>query len=231
MTSKAAIVVYGDCQAMVLASGLKRLPEVTDRFEIFHIWPVRPGEQPDSVSPVPSAVWKRCHAFWVQVGTSVPPEHYVAEAPDRRITFSSLYLPFTFPFSCPDVIMRPTPVPARYGHCDPFLVELSEGELTGDAIYYRYEELNQRHLVAIDRALESGSKLMNERDADASVKIAGYAIAHTCERRLMWTAAHPAEAMSAVQLDRMLRVTFPGEVNRGGRCFAPVNAHSPSPTN
>ena len=60
---------------------------------------------------------------------------------------------------------------------------------------------------------------MNERDADASVKIAGYAIAHTCERRLMWTADHPAEAMSAVQLDRMLRVTFPGEVNRGGALF------------
>jgi hypothetical protein len=220
MSNKPTIVLYGDCQAMVLSHGLRKLPEITDRFDVVHLWAVKPGEPPEPVSPIASEAWKRCEAFWVQIGTTVPPAHYVAEAPDRRITFSALYLPFTHPFLAADLLMRPSVRhPMRFGYSDPFLAELSETDLTGDAIYYRWEELQQRQLLAIDRVVESGTRLMVERDAQADVRLAGWAIAHTSERRLVWTRAHVAEAMSALQLDRLLRATFGHEVNPRGRLF------------
>lgn len=216
MSTKPAIVIFGDGQTLALAQGMRRLPEITDRYDVFHMWAIKPHETPFPEPPIPAEVWKRCVAFWQQIGVAPPPAHYVDGAPDRRVTFSSLDLPFTFPFLSADPVMRPTRQhPMRYGYADRFLIELSEGELTGEAIYIRYEELQQRHLIVIDRVLEEGTRRMAERDADASVKTAGYAITHSCERRLVYTRTHPTEAMATVQLDRLLRATFPGECGPG----------------
>lgn len=220
MSQKPAIVIFGDGQAFVLSHGLKRLPEITEKFDVFHMWAVKPHETALAEPPIPAEVWQRCEAFWMQIGVAPPPPHYAQGAPDRRITFSSLDLPFAFPFYAADLVMRPTARhPMGFGYADRFLVELSETDLTGDAIYLRYEELQQRHLVVIDNVLENGTRRMSERDADASVKIAGYALSHTCDQRLAWTRMHPTEAMSAVQLDRLLRATFSGQVNRGQKLF------------
>lgn len=220
MSTKPAIVLFGDCQAMVLANGLRRLPEITERFRVFHMWSVKQGEAPDPVSPIAPEIWKTCEAFWVQVGVSTPPEHYVAEAPDRRITFSALHLPFTHPFLAADHVMRPTAQdPMGFGYSDPFLMQLSEMDVHGEDIYYQYELLQQRQLAAIDRIVESGSKLMVERDMGADVKIAGWALSRTAERRLTWTRNHPSEEMSAEQLNRLFRHTFPREMDPKGRLF------------
>jgi hypothetical protein len=112
--------------------------------------------------------------------------------------------------------MRPAPRPAQYGNGDRFLIQLSEGSLSGGEIYPRWEALQEDHVAQIDRAVEAGARMMVERDKGVDVPIAGYVMANFAEKRLLWTFDHPTSALTVVQFDRLLRASFPAETKRGG---------------
>jgi hypothetical protein len=217
---KPVVVVYGDCQAMALVEAMRRVPAITSRFDICRLANVPAGAEPPA-PPIGADVWRRCIAFWVQTGTSVPPAEHVADLPAtaRRLSFAAFFVSITFPFGRHDPVMRPTPVPALYGYADQFLMQLSEGNLSGPAAYLRYEALHEEAIATVDRGLESIARMMVERDRAVDVPIAGHVLSRTAERRLFWTPDHPTAELSAVQLERLLQATFPAETKRGGALF------------
>jgi hypothetical protein len=219
--AKPVIVVQGDCQSMSLVGGMRRAPELADRFEIHWLRRLPDGEAPAATSPIPPEAWKRCIAYCTQVGDVGPPPHYIAELPDTvpKITFLRLFVNPTFPFLQHDRLMRPPGQPARWSDGDQFIYRLSEQDVPPTEVYDRYEAMVEEAVPAVDRTLEANARLMVERDRGTDVPIAGYVFANLAGRRLFWGPGHPTAELMAEQLDRLLGAVLPGETRRGGKLF------------
>ena len=206
MTSKPTIVVYGNCAAQFLAHELRRLPAVSDNFEIHWIrsFFVPPGYYVEE--PLDPTALPRCRFFLEQVGNfrddllrRGSPLNEIPIPPGcRRIRFPPLFLNTLWPFVARDprneVCMKPWCNEGPYpGHISNRLIlEIMREEKDPDRVYERFMNTKIKDRVDLDRLHKLTMTKIRALDRESDVTVADFIDGSMASTRLFLVQIHPA---------------------------------------
>lgn len=225
---KPTIVVYGNCQAAVLASCFPFMGDLASEYEVFYYRSfIHPTEGADVVDP--EAV-SRCKIFWNQIDEGAPfPQLGSLPEDCRTVSFPPVDIGLLWPFQTHDPIFGPEP-DYEYGmfpYGDRVLMEASDAGLFGSDGLQHAAALEDKKTRDIERHVDIEFSRLMRREQDATVRIAPFVLSNFKVKRLFWTYNHPTSALLAEILNRLIVATWPDARkpehslhNAGSRIFA-----------
>jgi hypothetical protein len=208
--SKPYIVVYGNCQAELLALAIRRLPQVKDQYLVRYVRNFLHPVQP--VEPLPDECARNCVIYWRQYAErefNSPDEAIPSGA--QRIVFPPLDFSPLWPFSSLDTLFKSEPPEYPFGlfpYGDRLLKEISEGATPSDDIYETYNQLAARSLLDPYRHLDIEFERLRIRDTASNIKMASFVMSTFKSERLFWTSNHPTNKLFGELFDRLIRATW-----------------------
>lgn len=187
-----AILVYGNCQADAIAACLRRLPAVTERYDVIYAPSfVHPIDGMAEIAPQDLA---RCaalveqRALWHQFP-------YKAALPARlsHVDFPILALNALWPLQGKEPRNQPEPeFPfGRYPYGDRLLNKILTQGLTGDAALDAYQATSLAGMINITRFAAIEAERIAALDKECALPFGAWVLARFRQHRLFWTYNHP----------------------------------------
>lgn len=182
MSTKPAIVIYGNCNAAVLNEALTMLPAVAEQFELYWTRSFTTDGYVDGSRRIDAEILRRCAFFFEQIGSFR--DDFLRRNSDlkdiplppgcRRFRFQPLFMNTLWPFVWEDPRNASTRAPALgegaypKGLCNRLIGELLREESDPERVYQRFMEIRIRDKVDLDRlhALTLGKIRALDRDSD-----------------------------------------------------------------
>lgn len=222
------IVVYGTCQAAVLAEMLASLDDLNDDYRfVFAANHAFPGEaQP---RPVPDAYLRDVALLLEQPGRENDPALLALKARLPAacpvIRYPTFWMSSLWPFECPEPRKPHDPAYlwGRYPHGDIIGLEIARTGLRGPLAVAAYLDLSARKMPDLQRRLERDLDRMRADDRRCDVRLGDYVEATFLREQLFWTFGHVSQAGMAEMARRVATVARPilgGNDERATACLA-----------
>jgi hypothetical protein len=209
---KPTLIVYGNCQAGVIANFARQQSALRLDYEV-HYWQNFQHAAHLSKSVSEDAV-RRCRVLWIQHQERSP---FPADAllPDNveRHTFPPLDTNALWPFRAHDAVLaRPEPPDypfGRFPYGDRILMEIADsgGDFFDAPALYRERE--QALLLDPARIARIEDARLQRRDAACSVKMNGEIAEATKTVRTFWTPNHPTWNLLRILIEKLVLTSFP----------------------
>lgn len=203
--SKPTILVYGNCQASVLAQVFSRLPGIGEVCEVRYI----PSfAHPISGKPPVPKVWlERCLLFLEQRGVWDEFEHK-SDLPGSAalLRYPTVSLRSLWPLQASDPRNRAiVDFPfGQYPYGDRLVLELLEAGYSGEALLCEYMARDLPGMVDLDRLFELELERQRQVDLHCDIRLADFIRTHFRSTRLFWTHNHPSAALHKYTLRSLL---------------------------
>ncbi|WP_312404423.1 WcbI family polysaccharide biosynthesis putative acetyltransferase [Brevundimonas sp.] len=207
---KPTVVVYGNCQAAVLASCFQFMGDISSNYEVVYYRSfVHPTEGAAIVDP---EVISRCKILWNQIDEGTPFPQLASLPQDcRTVTFPPVDIGLLWPFQAHDPVFGPEP-DYEYGmfpYGDRVLMETSDAGLLGAEGLQHATALEEKKTRDIERHVDIEFSRLMRREQDAMVRIAPFVLSNFKVKRLFWSYNHPASPLLAEILNRLIGATWP----------------------
>ena len=207
--TKPSLIVYGNCQGSALASILRVMPFVAERFEIRYVSSFEPSlpEQPTTEEIA------RCAMLYEQHDPSPFPHRDLLPPACRTVVYPAIDFNLLWPWGAPSPCATPEPPEfphGRFPYGDAILMRCIENGMDVNAIvrYYR-DRAWQEHQPPVERLISLEHARLEAREKHCDIKIAAYVFDRFRDTRLHWTANHPTTAALCEVALRLARATFP----------------------
>lgn len=222
------VIVYGTCQASVLAQMLASLDDLNDDYRfVFAANHALPGEaQP---RPVPDADLRNVALLLEQPGREDEPALLALKARLPAtcpvIRYATFWMSCLWPFECPEPrkVLDPGYLWGRYPHGDMIGLEIARTGLRGPLAVAAYLDLSFRKMPDLQRRLERDLDRMHADDKRCDVRLGDYVEANFRREQLFWTYGHvarPAMAEMASRVAAAMRPILGGSAERAAACLA-----------
>lgn len=203
MASKPTIVAYGNCAAQFLAQELRRVPAVTQQFDVH--WIRNFTQQAPGDEPLDLTVLGRCAVLLEQVGNfrddvlrkggtlnAVP-----VPSGSRRVRFPPLFMNTLWPFIALDPrneVLRSASNPEgpypKYV-CNRLILDIMKEERDPDKVYERFTAIRIKDHVDLDRLHQLTMAKIRALDLESDIRVAGYVERNFAAKRLFLMQIHP----------------------------------------
>lgn len=219
------VVVYGTCQAVVLAEMLASLDDLNDDYRfVFAANHALPGEA--LPRPVPDADLRSVALLLEQPGRENDPALLALKARLPAacpvIRYPTLWMNCLWPFECPEPrkVQDPAYLWGRYPHGDMIGLEIARTGLRGPLAVAAYLDLSARKMPDLHRRLERDLDRMHADDKRCDVRLGDYVQANFMHEQLFWTYGHVSRAAMAEMASRVAAVARPLLGGSAGRAAA-----------
>jgi hypothetical protein len=209
---KPTLIVYGNCQAGVIALFLKQQPVVTREYDV-HYW--QNFEHAAQLSePVPEEVVRHCQVLWIQFQQRSPfPANDLLPDDVQRQTFPPLDTNLLWPFRAHDALLsRPEPPDypfGRFPYGDRILMEIADGGGDFFDAPLLYREREQALLLDPGRIARIEQIRLQRRDAACSAKMSAEIFEAYKTVRTFWTPNHPTWYLLSKLIEKLVLASFP----------------------
>lgn len=204
------LVVYGNCQAEVLASCFKFIPELASEYDVIYFRSfVHPTEGAAVIDP---EVMSRCRIFWKQVDEHAPFSYTDPLPADCRVIgFPPVDIGLLWPFQAHDPVFAPEPA-YEYGmfpYGDRVLMEIAGRGLSGQEGLSHAVALEEERTRDIERHVDIEFSRLMRREQGLTVRLAPFVLSNFKVMRLFWSYNHPTRRLMAEILNRLVVATWP----------------------
>lgn len=204
------LIVYGNCQAGMLAQSIKFVPGIRERYRVHYVCSF--DHPMEKTTPPPADVLEKCAIYWRQYdeqGFNAPDDLIPPNA--QRVVFPPLDFGPLWPFQCYDPVFKPEPPEypfGRFPYGDRMLKELSEETPPEKDIYQAYNDRIDNLSLDTSRHLDIEFERLRRRDVASDIKLAPFVISTFKVERLFWCYNHPTKRLFGELFDRMIRQTW-----------------------